>query len=176
VAEVLEPIPRPRTSFLHRAVGAATLQVEAFEEVEHDRRANGQAAALVLGVSLSYGLGRGHLAPVELLADVALRFAYWGFWAGLTWAIGTKIFEGTATPGELVRTLGFAQAPGLLYVFAGIPVLEWFVELGVLVWIVVAAVVAIRQALDVTTARAVAIGLAGAAVYAVLLVARAWWL
>jgi hypothetical protein len=79
--------------------------------------------------------------------------------------IGTKIL---ATPdtksdmGELLRTMGFAQSPGLLRVFSGIPFLGWLLDFVVLIWLLVAMVVAVRQSLDYTsTGRAVAVVLFG---------------
>jgi hypothetical protein len=89
-----------------------------------------------------------------LMAPVAQIFA-WLIWAGVTYLIGTKIFNGTATWGELLRTLGFAQAPGLLYLFAVLPVLGGSIRFAVAIWMLVAGVIAVRQALDFSTGKAV---------------------
>ena len=63
--------------------------------------------------------------------------------------------EGTATWGELLRTLGFAQSPRILLVLGIIPVLGRLVVLVVGIWTLVTGVVAIRQALDITTGKAI---------------------
>jgi cytochrome bd-type quinol oxidase subunit 2 len=68
-------------------------------------------------------------------------------------AVAMALGGWTATWGELLRTLGFAQAPGILAVLAIIPVLGWFVLLGVSVWVAVAAFIAIRQALDISNGK-----------------------
>jgi hypothetical protein len=58
---------------------------------------------------------------------------------------------------EVMRTTGFAFTPGLLLGFGATPPLAagiaivWVVRL----WVLVAAIVAIRQALDFSTARAI---------------------
>jgi hypothetical protein len=79
----------------------------------------------------------------------------WLLWAGITYLIGTKIFAGTATWGELLRTLGFAQAPGILYLAALLPILGGTVRFVVGIWMLVAGVIAVRQALDFSTGKAV---------------------
>jgi hypothetical protein len=82
-------------------------------------------------------------------------------WAGITYAIGTWLFKGTATWGELLRTLGFAQTPGVLVLLAIVPLLGWMVLPIVAIWMLIAGVVAIRQALDVSTGKAVFTALLG---------------
>lgn len=173
MTEPSEPVPHAGTSFTHRVVGAATLHAAAFEEIEHDRNATLQAAIVVFLASLSWSLGLRHFELSQLVADLITRFFQWVAWAAITWVVGTKIFQGTADLGELLRTLGFVHTPGLLYVLSAIPVLGYFVRVALALWIVVAAVIAIRQALDVTTAKALGIALAGLAVYVGLQVLRA---
>ncbi len=168
-----EPVPYARTSFTHRIVGAATLHVPTFEEIEHDRGANLQAVIVVLLVSLSSSFGLRHFGVSELLGDLTSRTFQWLLISAITWAVGTKIFEGTADFTEMVRVLGFVQAPGLLYLLGAIPILGSFVFLAVSVWVLIAGVIAIRQALDVTTGKALAIVLACAVVYAAAEVLRA---
>ena len=70
------------------------------------------------------------------------------------WATGCS--AGTASWGELLRTLGFAQAPGILFAAAAVPFVGRLVEGLVSLWIVAAVIVALREALDVSTGRAVA--------------------
>ena len=85
----------------------------------------------------------------------------WVIWAGLTYFIGDKVFGGTATWGELLRTLGFAQAPRVLLVFGIIPVFGWLVWVAVAIWVLVAGIIAIRQALDFSTQKALLTALIG---------------
>jgi hypothetical protein len=90
-----------------------------------------------------------------MLGGLIAALVGWVLWAGVTYLIGDKVFGGTATWGELLRTLGFAQSPGVLYILAFIPLLGWVVRFGVAVWVLVAGVIAIRQALDFSTGKAV---------------------
>ncbi len=149
-------------SFTERMIGAARLSVPIYEEVEHDRSATGQAAGVVALVALasaigSYGVG-GVWASVGA-AGVAL-FG-WLIWAAVTLFIGTKVFDGTADMGEMLRALGFAQAVGVLKVFGIVPGLGVMVSFLAGIWMLVCGVVAIRQALDFTTGKAIGTVLLG---------------
>jgi hypothetical protein len=86
----------------------------------------------------------------------------------MTYLIGTTVFAGKATWGELLRTLGFAQSPGVLYVVGIIPVLGVLAKVAVWIWLLVAGIIAIRQALDVDTTKAVLTALIGWGVYVLL--------
>ena len=147
---------------LARMFGAALLRAEVYEEVEADTGATAQAAGVVLAVSLvtavlDYELGWLAVASAGVTSVLA-----WLLLAGITWLIGTRVFGGTASWGELLRTLGFARTPGLLIVLA--PVVG---GIGFLVqaWVLVAGVVAIRQALDFGTVKAVLTALVGVLPY-----------
>jgi hypothetical protein len=85
----------------------------------------------------------------------------WLIWSGVTYLIGDKLLGGTATWGELLRTLGFAQSPGVLYALGIIPLLGGVIRFAVAIWILVAGIIAIRQALDFTTGKAIATALLG---------------
>jgi hypothetical protein len=136
-------------------VGAARLDIDTYEEVEADTTATGQAAAVVAlaGVALAIGAARAGLtATVGILV---WQLVGWAIWSGVTYLIGSRLFHGTATWGELLRTLGFAQAPTVLAVFAIIPGIG-FILLPVLsIWTLIAGVIAVRQALDFSTGKAI---------------------
>jgi hypothetical protein len=84
-------------------------------------------------------------------------------WVGgsaFTFMVGATFFRGPETEtdfAEVLRTTGFAFTPALLRIFALLPPpgLGLAIDLAVRAWVFVAFVVAIRQALDFTTARAV---------------------
>ena len=107
-----------------------------------------------------------------LLAGVVSALVGWLMWTWLTYLIGTRLLPGAATRadwGELLRTTGFASAPGILRVLAVIPLLGWLVYFVVAVWMLVAYVIAVRQALDYTsTWRAAVVSLLGWVVYALI--------
>ncbi|MEZ5317693.1 MAG: hypothetical protein R2752_09860 [Vicinamibacterales bacterium] len=158
------------TLFLYRMWGAALLDRGAYEGIEHDARATGQAAAVVLLASLAAGFGAGGLygtRPATVLSFTAIAFVTWVAWAVLMFQLGTRTLPGPDTEvtlGELLRTIGFAASPGLLQVFAALPPLTVPVFVITIVWMIAAMVVAVRQALDYRSlGRAVAVcGLAAA--------------
>lgn len=137
-------------TFGERMLGAAKLDQAAYEEIENDRTATGQALAVVVLVSVATGLGlragiRG--AIVGLVAGVIA----WALWAALIYWIGAKMLPEPTTHadwGELARTLGFATTPGLLRILGVIPVLGELIFVVTGLWMLVATVIAVRQALD----------------------------
>lgn len=148
-------------SFSQRVAGSLKLQATTFEEVEHDVTATGQAATVVVLASLSSGIAfiwYGGL--VGMLSNAVWALVSWVFFAALVWVIGTKVLPGRNTQadlGQLLRTMGFANAPGLLAFSGVIPLFGWPIWFGVVVWTITATVIAVRQALDYeSTGRAIA--------------------
>jgi hypothetical protein len=82
-------------------------------------------------------------------------------WSGITYLIGDKLLGGTATWGELLRTIGFAQSPGVLYALGAVPALGALIRFVVAIWILFAGIIAIRQALDFGTGRAIVTAVLG---------------
>jgi hypothetical protein len=135
--------------------GAAALDVATYEEVENDLTATGQAATVVAIGAVAAAIGQIGHGMGSIIAALIASLLGWALWAGVTYIVGTKLMDGTATWGELLRTLGFAQAPRVLLVLGIIPVLGRLVFFAVGIWTIVTGVVAIRQALDVTTGKAI---------------------
>lgn len=140
-------------SLTRRMLGAAALRVEVYEDVEADRGATGQAAVVVGIVAVAAALGGVVEGRVGVVSFLVAQYVEWLVWAGVTLVVGDWLFGGRATWGELLRTLGFARAPGVLYVLAAVVPGAWIVRVGVGIWLVVAAFIAIRQALDVGNVR-----------------------
>lgn len=140
---------------VQRMLGAATLNIDTFEEVEADETATMQAAAVVAMVAVASAIGSVGDGNTSIMLAPIVQIIGWLIWAGVTYLIGDKILGGTATWGELLRTLGFAQSPGLLYFLAVVPLLGGFIRLVVGIWMLVAGIIAIRQALDFSTGKAI---------------------
>lgn len=154
--------------FTERMVGAATLNVPTYEEVEHDRTATGQAAGVVALVAIATAIGSVGSGSAGIIGGLVSAFVGWFIWAAVTLFIGTRIFAGTADMGEMLRTLGFAQVPGVLKVLAIVPILGWIVWVVAGIWMLVCGVVAVRQALDFTTGKAIGTVLLGWLCYVVV--------
>ena len=142
-------------SITERMMGAARLDTATYEEVEHDSSATGQAAVVVAIVAVASAIGAIGSEGAGPIAALIGAFIGWLVWSGITYLIGDKLLGGTASWGELLRTLGFAQAPGVLYVLGIVPLLGGLVRFVVAIWILVAGVIAIRQALDFSTGKAI---------------------
>lgn len=155
-------------SMVDRMVGAAFLSVDTYEEVEHDQDATLQAAGVVVMVAVAQAIGSSPLGVFGSLRAALVSLVGWLVWAGITYVIGDKAFGGTATWGELLRTLGFAQAPGVLMILGIIPLLGTPITALVAMWMLVAAFIAVRQALDFGNGKTLATVLVGWICYAVL--------
>lgn len=154
------------TSFMDRIVRASKLDVSLYEEVEADKEAMGQAMGVVVISSVAAGIGSIAQAGVGgIFVGTILALAGWFIWAYLTYFIGTKILpepQTKADPGELLRTIGFSSSPGIIRVLGVIPVLGQLFMIAGSIWMLIAMVVAVRQALDYkSTPRAIGVCLIG---------------
>lgn len=159
------------STFVQRLVGAARLDPATYEEVEADRTATGQALLAVVLASLAAGVGASgqHAGLVPAVLATVGALAGWVLWAAVVWFVGTRVLPEPQTEsdvGELLRTTGFAAAPGLLRVLGFVPLLGVPVAIVVTFWMLAAMVVAVRQALDYRgTGRAVLVCLVGLLAY-----------
>jgi hypothetical protein len=152
------------TTFLSRFIGAALLRPAVYEDVEADPTAIVQAIIIVLLSAIAAGIGSFGMAagrPIVLAVISVLAFLVWVVWAFLTYEIGARLMPSARTRadiGQLLRTLGFASAPGVLRILGIIPGATTAVFAVTELWMLMAMIVAIRQALDYTsTARAVVV-------------------
>jgi hypothetical protein len=153
-------------SFTNRIIRAAKLNAALYEEVEADKRALGQAMGVVVLSSIAAGLGSiGRAGFGGILLGAITALISWFIWAYLTYFIGTKFLpepQTKADPGELLRTIGFSSSPGLIRVLGVIPGLRSIVFLVGGIWMLVAMVIAVRQALDYkSTLRALGVCIIG---------------
>lgn len=165
---------------LNRIIGVLKLDVNTFEEIEHDTNATGQAAIIVAVVAVLSAIGGffgaqtgnamleqfqqqfgeagidqsmaqfASISPIGTAINALIAtFVGWLLWSVLTYLIGTNLFKGQATIGEMLRVLGFAQAPYLLGIFSFIPCLGAIISLAAAIWSLIAGFIAIRQGLDI---------------------------
>lgn len=142
------------TGFMYRLLGALALDPAVYEFVEARRSSTFAAVVIVLASSLAAGIGAAGLAgprPMNLLLIAGVALATWLAWAGLILYVGGLVLhqrQTKVTYGELVRTIGFAAAPGLFQVFALFTPLMIPVLVVSWLWMIAAMVIAVRQALD----------------------------
>ena len=160
--------------FINRIVRACKLDISLYEEVEADKSATLQAALVVVLSSLAAGVGALSLGASNFLMAPLLSLVSWYIWAYLIYLIGVKIFPEPNTKadhGELLRTIGFSSAPGLIRIFGFTPDLMSITFIGAGVWMLVAMVIAVRQALDYdSTWRAIGVVVIGFLVQAIILI------
>ena len=152
-------------NYLEKLYRAVILDSELYEEVEADKTLTRQAlmtVALVAMIEGIFSLGAQNQGLLIGLSQSILgSITRWVMWAFFIAFVGTRILpepETESNTGELLRTLGFAYAPGVLYVFASLPIIGSIVQLLVPLWQLAAMVVAVRQALDFSsTTRAIGV-------------------
>lgn len=163
------------SNLVDRMIRASKLNVDLYEEVEADTTATSQAMWVVVISSLAAGLATMEAAGFSGLVWGAIgALASWFIWAWLTYIIGTKLLPEETTQadlGQLLRTIGFSSAPGVIRVLGIIPFLRGIVFFVAAIWMLVAMVIAVRQALDYrSTFRAVVVCALGWIVQTVVLV------
>jgi len=149
-----------------RMIRAAKLDVNLYEEVEADKSTMSQAIVVVVISNLAVGIGRfGDIDLFGIVIFTILSLAGWFIWAYITYIVGTKLLpqpQTKADHGELLRTIGFSASPGVLRALYFIPVVGPFITFAANIWMLVAMVIAVRQALDYdSTLRAVGVCVIG---------------
>ena len=154
------------SNLIERMIRAAKLDVNLYEEVEADKGALSQALGVVVLSGVAAGIGSiGAAGIAGIFTGTIAALIGWFIWAYIVYIIGTKLLPQPQTKadyGELLRTVGFSSSPGLIRVLGFIPFLSSIVFIAASIWMLIAMVVAVRQALDYTsTLRAVGVCIIG---------------
>ena len=159
-------------SFTQRMIGAAKFNVSTYEEVEADTTATVQALGVVILSSIAAGIGWAGQGAQGIVVAVLGALISWFLWAAVIYVVGTKLLPEPQTRsdiGELLRTTGFAAAPGMLRILGLVPMLTFLISFVVGIWMFGTFVVAVRQALDYrSTGRAVLVCFIGWLFFVVL--------
>lgn len=149
-------------SLLRRMLRAARIEPALYEEVEAEPRSIGQAAVVVLLTCLAGSLGSALAGrpPFVVATDMLEPVVLWLAGGAFTYMVGATFLRGPHTVTdytEVLRTTGFAYTPGLLRIAIAVPpyALGFGLTLVSDLWVLVAGIVAVRQALDFTTWRAI---------------------
>lgn len=147
---------------LERIIGVFKLDTQVFAEIEADQTATTQAAIVVTIVAVLSAIGGGINAAINvstgsgasfsigsILFPLIWAFISWGVWSAVTFFVGTKLFGGEADMGEMLRVIGFSQAPMMLQI---IPCIGGIVGA---IWALVAGVIAVREGLDFDMGKAI---------------------
>ncbi|MCA9963838.1 MAG: YIP1 family protein [Anaerolineales bacterium] len=140
---------------IERVLGVLKLDVNTYEAIEADESATSQAALVVAIVAIVGGVVGGGFSAMlggsfigTFISTLISAFVGWFIWSIVTYFVGTTLFGGKADLGQMLRVLGFAQAPGIL---AAIPICGSFIGW---IWTLVCTFIAIRQGLDLDNTKA----------------------
>jgi hypothetical protein len=158
---------------VQRMVGASRLDVPTYEAIEHDESATTQALVVVVLAAIANGIGAlgSDNASKGLIGGIIVGILGWIAFAVVAYFIGSTLFatsQTSATIGQVLRTTGFARAPQVITVLGFIPVLGALLWLVASIWTLIAGIIALRQALDFTTGRAVGTAIVAAIVNAII--------
>jgi hypothetical protein len=148
------------SSFVDRVIGAIRLDPATYESVEHDTDATWQAALVVVVAAICSGVGSSGGQTQGLIGGVLASLVFWAIFALFAYLVGAYLLRGpqtSATFGEVLRTLGFSYAPSLIAILGLIPGIGSLFTFIAAIWALIASVIALRQALEVSTGRAVAV-------------------
>lgn len=165
---------------VERILRAIRLDFTVFREIAEDESAMTQAAIIVaivtffsaigsaIGLAIA-GAGAGqailNFFGQWLISGVLLG---WIGWSIITYFVGTTLFQGRTDIPEMMRVLGYASAPQLLGLFGFIPCIGWLAALAGWILSLIAGVLAVREAMEFDTGKAIVTVLVGAVIVFVI--------
>ncbi len=153
-----------------RMMRAAQLDGSLFREVKSDPGATAEALIVVVAAALASGIANGigltmaghpGQAVGGIIGGVVSGIIMWAVWSVVIYFIGTMVFGGKASVVETMRAIGYAYTPNVLLILGFLPLVGGLVRLVAGIWVLVTGVVAIREAMDLDTAKAVLTGVLG---------------
>lgn len=154
---------------VRRMIGASRLDIGIYDEVESNPGATKEAFLAVVLVAISNGIGMvGVSGSLGIITGVVSSIIAWVLWSVIIYLIGVRGFGHSSDLGELLRCLGFAYSPAILNIFMLLPFVGYFVPYITSIWLFLTFIVAIRQALDCETSRAILISVLGFLAYVII--------
>ncbi len=141
--------------FSERLSGAIMLRTGAYDDVNMDPSASKQSAIVVMLSACAIALGtHGRESPITIAVAIAAGILGWVLWSWVAHAVGTTLLRTSGTApdwGRMLRTTGFATAPGLLAAVGMLRPLAGVAVFVSAVWMLTAFVVAVKQTLNYTS-------------------------
>ena len=141
-----------------RSIGVAKLVQRTYREIAVDPGATREAAIVVVIVAIAGGIGGAANGFGGIVVGVIGAFVSWLLFTVVAWFFGSQLFGNPTTNANresLLRTIGYAQAPGILAIVGFIPILGGLIAFAGSIWVIVASVFAIRQVFGMSTGRAI---------------------
>ena len=139
------------STFFNRIFRAIKIEIDIYEEVKKDTSATLQAGIVVVLSSLAAGVGALQIGASNFLLAPVISLLSWYILAFILYFVGVKLFGGSKTKsnhGEILRTIGFSSAPGLIRVFGVTPDLMKITFIGSQIWMLACMVVAVYSVLN----------------------------
>jgi hypothetical protein len=151
-----------------RVLRAVRLDPSLYREVAVDERLQGEAALIVLAATLLSAIGTGIGSRHWVLgfgAEMINGFLIgWLLWAVIANLVG-DFLGGRSQLGEMVRALGYANAPRFIGIFGFLPCVGPIFRLAAWLLTIAAGVIAIRETMEFDTFKALVTAVIGLAVY-----------
>jgi hypothetical protein len=144
---------------VERIMRAIRLDSTVYREIAEDQNAMSEAAIIVVIVAILSAFGRaigsGNFFLNLIITLLTAILVNWILWAILTYFVGTAFFQGKTDIPEMMRVLGYANAPNLLGVFGFIPCVGWIIALIGAILAFIAGFLAVREAMEFDTGSAI---------------------
>ncbi len=157
---------------LDRIVRAIRLDPTLYRQVADDEQYTNEAVIIVMiaaffsagGAAIGAAMSDGRPLVLFLTSLFTTILFGWLLWAIVAYFVGTAL-GGKSSVVEMARTLGYANAPGLLGVLAFIPCVGWLIALAGVLLSLAAGVIAIRESMEFDTTKAVVTAVLGLIVF-----------
>ncbi len=145
-------------SFSSRVMGVLRLVSKVYLDIAADNTATTQAAIVVAAAAIAGAIGGIRNGGEGIIGGLLTAIISWVIFASVGWFVGTRLLGAPQAAGgsrRLLRTTGFAQAPGVLSVFGAIPIIGPILAVVAGIWGLITQVMAIREGLQVSTSKAI---------------------
>lgn len=157
---------RTNGSIVDRALGVIQLKKPVFEEIEHDTNATGQALVIVVAAAIAAAIGAlGDPDRSGIVWQAILSIIGWIVFSVVAFFVGGTLLRSPQTDvtlGQVLRLVGFAQAPKIIGLLGFIPLIGWIFGLVAAILFIVVAIHALAAAFDTTLERGALIGIVAA--------------
>jgi hypothetical protein len=141
---------------VNRIIRAIKLDKTLYPEVKANEALTNEALMIIIAVIIAgaiggflnyliFGFGFGRAILTLIVNGLIIGAIAIGLFIFACQFLGQALYKGTATLKEMVRSLGYAQAPALLGIFAFIPILGWLIAIVGSILALIATVIAVRE-------------------------------
>lgn len=156
-------------SITNRIMGIVTLKAPTYKEVAEDPKATGEATTIVIATVVIVGILNWLISSAQGVSGGKLLTNVLGGvlgtiigWVVVSWVlawVATTFFQGKTNFGEMLRVMGYISIFDIIGV---IPIIGWLIA-GILR--LIAYIIGIREAAEVTTTQAIGIAIIAVVVW-----------